>query len=133
MKNTYINLAIRNAAATDAFFWALGLKKNEDYASADTTNAQINDNTFVMLLEDKRLEDFTGEKPHHVCNNKTIALEFDSVEEVDEFFQKALGAGASDTTKPSPESEGFMYGKGFRDINGHLWELFAFIGEMPSE
>jgi uncharacterized protein len=131
MKNTYINLPIRNVAETDRFFASLGMVKNEDYSSEDTTNAKINENTFVMLLEDKRFTSFVGANPEVVNNNLTIALEFDSKNEVDTFFEKATASGAIDVTKRSPESEAFMYGKAFRDINGHIWELFTFIAKMP--
>lgn len=131
MKNTYINLPIRNVADTDTFFASLGMLKNEQFSSADTTNARINENTFVMLLEDKRFATFVGSNPEVINNNLTIALQFDSKSEVDTFFEKAVTSGAVDTTKDSPESEAFMYGKAFRDINGHIWELFTFIAEMP--
>ncbi|NCP67288.1 glyoxalase [bacterium] len=131
MKNTYLNLAIRNVAATDKFFAALGMPKNPTYASDDTTNAQINENTFVMLLEDARLEAFIDHKPESTCNNKTICLEFDTQAEVDDIFSKAISAGALDMTKPNPESEAFMYGKSFRDINGHIWEVACFLVPMP--
>lgn len=127
MKNTYINLAIRNVAHTDEFFGGLGFIKNTDFASEDTTNAQINENTFLMLLEDKRLQEFTGYPPEKMNNNQTIALEFDSKEEIDNLFEKALSLGATDTTTHNAETEAFMYWKWFRDINGHLWELFSFI------
>ncbi|MDB5266576.1 MAG: hypothetical protein JWN89_391 [Parcubacteria group bacterium] len=131
MKNTYINLPIRNVADTDTFFASLGMVKNEQFSSEDTTNAKINENTFVMLLEDKRFATFVGGNPEAINNNLTIALQFDSKSEVDAFFEKATTSGAVDVTKDSPESEAFMYGKAFRDINGHIWELFAFIAEMP--
>lgn len=132
MKNTYINLPIRNVVETDKFFASLGMPKNDQYSSADTTNARINENTFVMLLEDKRFATFVDGNPEPVNNNLTIALQFDSKEEIDTLFEKAITGGASDTTKPNPESEAFMYGKAFRDINGHIWELFTFTAEMPS-
>lgn len=131
MKNTYINLPIRNIAKTDAFFAALGMPKNKQFSGPDTTNAKINENTFVMLLEDERFKTFVDGNPEMINNSLTIALEFNSKDEVDALFGKAIAAGAQDTTKPSPDSEAFMYGKAFRDINGHIWELFAFIGEMP--
>lgn len=127
MKNTYINLPIRNVADTDAFFAALGMEKNVDFSSEDTTNAKINENTFVMLLEDARFTTFVSGNPEKVNNNLTIALQFESKLEVDTFFGKAIAAGAVDVTKENPESESFMYGKAFRDINGHIWELFVFI------
>jgi predicted lactoylglutathione lyase len=133
MKNTYINLPIRNVADTDKFFSALGLEMNPTYTSADTTNAKINDNTFLMLLEDKRFATFVDSEPQLINNNLTIALQFNSKDEVDEFYDKAINAGAVDNTKPSPESEGFMYGKAFRDINGHIWELFTFTAEILTE
>lgn len=131
MKNTYINLPIRNVADTDTFFTSLGMVKNEQFSSEDTTNAKINENTFVMLLEDKRFATFVSGNPEVLNNNLTIALQFDSRDEVDIFFEKAITAGATDSTKASPESETFMYGKAFRDINGHVWELFTFIARMP--
>jgi len=131
MKNTYINLPIRNVAETDAFFAALGMTKDIRFASEDTTNTKINDNTIVMLLEDSRMKTFVDGDPTPVNYNLTVAVQFDSKDEVDAFFGKAIEAGATDTTKPSPESEAFMYGKAFRDINGHIWEPFTFFGEMP--
>jgi len=129
MKNTYINLPIRNVAETDAFFASLGMTKNEQFCSEDATNAKINETTFVMLLEDKRFTTFVGGAPEVVNNNLTIALQFDTKSEVNILFEKAIASGAADVTKDSPESEAFMYGKAFRDINGHIWELFAFIGK----
>jgi predicted lactoylglutathione lyase len=132
MKNTFINLPIRNVADTDRFFASLGMEKNPQYSSEDTTNAKINANTFVMLLEDKRFATFVGGDPEKVNNNLTIALQFDATHEVDSMFEKAIASGAVDATKVSPESEAFMYGKAFRDINGHIWELFTFIAEMPN-
>ncbi len=132
MKHTYINLPIRHVAATDAFFSALGMEKNEQYSSADTTNAKINETTFVMLLEDARFATFVDGAPTPVNYNLTIALEFDTKTEIDALYDRALAAGASDITKPNPEAEAFMYGKAFRDINGHVWELFTFTAPMPS-
>ena len=99
MKNTFLNLPIRNVAETDKFFSALGLEKNEKYSSEDTTNAKINENTFVMLLEDKRFATFVDGNPEPINNNLTIAIQFDTFTEVDDFYQKAIGAGAKDTTK----------------------------------
>ena len=131
MKNTYLNLPIRNVADTDAFFAQLGLEKDETFSSEDTTTAKITENTFLMLLADKRFTTFVDGDPEPVNNNLTIAIQFDTRDEVDAFYQKAIGAGATDTTKPNPEAEAFMYGKAFRDINGHIWELFAFTAEMP--
>jgi hypothetical protein len=35
--------------------------------------------------------------------------------------QNAVAAGG--TTYKEPEDHGFMYGHGFQDLDGHIWEL----------
>ena len=128
MKNTYINLPIRNVADTDKFFAALGLEKNEEFSSPTGTNVKLNDNTFVMLLEDKQFAGFIDAAPLPINNNQILCLQFDTKEEVDAFFEKAITAGATDMTKPDPETAAFMYDRAFRDINGHIWQMFVFLG-----
>jgi uncharacterized protein len=131
MKNTYINLPIRNVADTDRFFSSLGMIKDERFSGPGGTNVKINENTFVMLLEDKRFAGFIDANPEVINNNQILCLQFDTKVEVDSFFEKAIAAGATDMTKSDPESEAFMYDKAFRDINGHIWQMFVFTAEMP--
>ena len=46
---------------------------------------------------------------------------------VDELVDKALAAGASE---PMPARDyGFMYQRGFADLDGHLWEIAHMDGE----
>jgi hypothetical protein len=40
---------------------------------------------------------------------------------VDAILAKALAAGASETISMD---EGWMYQRGFADLDGHLWEIF---------
>jgi uncharacterized protein len=40
---------------------------------------------------------------------------------VDEMVRKARAAGG--TTFNEPQDYGFMYGHGFQDLDGHIWEL----------
>ncbi len=131
MKNTYINIPIRNVADTDKFFRALGMEKNEQFASDDTTNARINDNTVLMLLEDKRFASFIKQEPKKLEGGFIVSLEFESKEEVDAMFKKAIEAGATDTTN-SDTAVNFMYVKSIKDINGHYWEFFVMLGQMPT-
>lgn len=131
MKNTYINLPVRNVADTDKFFATLGFKKNEQFSNEEGIALNINDNTFAMFLQDKKFASFIDADPQPINNNQILCLQFDTKEEVDSFFQKAITAGATDMTKPDPETEAFMYDKAFRDINGHIWQMFAFLAEMP--
>ena len=40
---------------------------------------------------------------------------------VNEMVHKAVAAGG--TTYKEPQNYGFMYGHGFQDLDGHIWEL----------
>jgi uncharacterized protein len=50
------------------------------------------------------------------------ALQFASKEAVDLFFEKAIAAGGK-ATIPT-QDHGFMYGRDFEDLDGHIWEPF---------
>jgi predicted lactoylglutathione lyase len=50
-----------------------------------------------------------------------VCLSCESRSDVDELVRKALAAGA--TTYSDAQDHGFMYGHGFQDLDGHIWEL----------
>ncbi len=50
-----------------------------------------------------------------------VCLSCDSRAEVDELVAKARAAGG--TVPNDPQDHGFMYGHGFEDLDGHIWEL----------
>ncbi|MFP5477671.1 MAG: VOC family protein, partial [Gammaproteobacteria bacterium] len=57
-----------------------------------------------------------------------VCLSCESRDEVDSLVAKARAAGAA-VPRP-PQDHGFMYGHGFEDLDGHIWEL-AFMSGMP--
>ena len=50
-----------------------------------------------------------------------IALSAESREKVDQMINKVIEAGGSESREP--QDHGWMYGRSFQDINGHLWEI----------
>jgi len=83
----------------------------------------ISDEAFVMLLVEARFSDFTS-KPIVDATTHTeaiLALSADSRAQVDELADKALAAGGQPSNEPM--DEGFMYGRSFQDLDGHLWEV----------
>jgi len=83
----------------------------------------VGENIFVMLLVEKYFKTFT-KKP--LCDATTstevlVCLSCDSRAHVDELVSKARAAGG--TTPNEPQDHGFMYGHGYQDLDGHLWEL----------
>lgn len=50
-----------------------------------------------------------------------IALSTESREKVDRMIQNVIEAGGTESREP--QDHGWMYGRGFQDINGHFWEI----------
>lgn len=77
-----------------------------------------------MLLVEKFFKTFTKKEISDTTKNTEaiVALSAQSREEVDQMMDKVLGAGCREAR--DPQDHGWMYGRSFEDINGHLWEIF---------
>ena len=125
----FVNLPVQDLDASKAFFSALGYQFNPAFTDENAACMVISESIFVMLLVKPFFQQFT---------NKTIAdaqtttevitcLSADSRKAVDVLVDKAVSAGASE---PQPARDyGFMYQRGFQDLDGHLWEIAHMDGE----
>jgi uncharacterized protein len=52
-----------------------------------------------------------------------VCLTRESREGVDEIVRKVVAAGG--TTYSEPHDHGFMYGHGFQNLDGYIWELIS--------
>lgn len=122
-RQIYVNLPVADLARTVAFFTALGFSFNPQMSNDDATCMLIGDGSHVMLLTTPFFASFTG-KPvadAHAVTEVLVCLSADSRDEVDALVRKAVAAGGS-APRP-PQDHGFMYGHGFEDLDGHVWEL----------
>jgi hypothetical protein len=83
----------------------------------------VSEDIFVMLLTHAKFQTFT---PKAICDatkstEVLVCLSCESRAEVDAMVRKAVAAGG--TTYNEPQDHGFMYGHGFQDVDGHIWEL----------
>ena len=83
----------------------------------------VADDIFIMLLTEDKFKTFT---PKEICDatkstEVLVCLSLDSREKVDDIVRKAVAAGGS--TYSEPQDHGFMYGHGFQDLDGHIWEI----------
>jgi len=84
----------------------------------------VSEDIFVMLLTHDKFKTFT---PKTICDatkstEVLVCLSAASRENVNAMVRKAVAAGG--TTYNAPQDHGFMYGHGFQDLDGHIWELF---------
>lgn len=119
----FVNLPVKDLSRTVQFFKKLGFAFNAQFTDENATCMIINDNIFVMLLVEKFFKSFTKKE---ICDTTKdteviIALSTDSREKVDEMMQNVFEAGGKESREP--QDHGWMYGRSFQDINGHLWEI----------
>lgn len=123
-RKIFVNLPVRDLPKSMAFFRALGFDFNKQFTDETAACMVISEENFAMLLTHEKFRQFT---PHPVndANEKTevlIAFNCENREEVDEIVKKAVAAGGS--TYSDPQDHGFMYSHGFKDLDGHIWEVF---------
>lgn len=132
-KQIFINLPVADLPGTIAFFTALGFSFNPQWTDETATCMIVGDNIFVMLLKQDRFQTFTP-KPvadAHQSTEVLLCLALDSRDEVDSMVRKAVAAGGN--TYNEPQDHGFMYGHGFQDLDGHIWELVYMVPQATDE
>jgi len=119
----FVNLPVKNLKKSIEFFTQLGYSFNPRFTDETATCMIVSNDIFVMLLTEEKFKTFT---PKTVCDatkstEVLVCLSCESRKEVDEKVRKAVFAGG--TTYHEPQDHGFMYGHGFQDLDGHIWEL----------
>ena len=128
----FVNLPVKNLARSIEFFTRLGYSFNPQFTNKNATCMIVGDGIYVMLLVEEFFKTFT---PKQICDTTIstevlICLSCESRDAVDALVRKAVAAGAS--TPNPPRDMGFMYGHGYQDLDGHLWELFYMdMSAMP--
>lgn len=122
-KQIYVNLAVEDLPRSMAFFRSLGLDFNPQFSNEQGACLQLGENIYAMLLTREFFAGFTA-KPLADAKQSTevlLCLACESRAEVDELVARAVAAGGR-APRP-PQDHGFMYGHGFEDLDGHIWEL----------
>jgi predicted lactoylglutathione lyase len=135
-KQIFVNLPVKNLEKSKAFFSALGYTFNEQFTDANAACMVIQEGSIhAMLLVEEFFKTFTDKSLTDTSKSTEVllCLSCESRAEVDEMVAKAVAAGG--TVPRAPQDYGFMYGHGFQDIAGHLWEMSYMDpnAEMPPQ
>jgi uncharacterized protein len=122
-RQIFVNLPVKDLPKTRAFFSSLGFGFNQQFSDDTAACMVVSDDIHVMLLTHPKFKEFT---PKSICDamqstEVLLCLSCKNREEVNELVRKAVAAGGS--TYNEPKDYGFMYGHGFQDPDGHIWEL----------
>ena len=123
IQSIFINLPVQDLGKSRAFYAGLGFGFNEQFSNDQAACVVVTDNIFVMLLVEPFFATFTS-KPIADAHRTTEVLNCLSCENrdrVDELVRLALQHGGS--APRDAQDHGFMYGHGFEDPDGHIWEL----------
>jgi len=118
----FVNLPVKDLDRSVGFFTKLGYTFNQQFTDDSATCMVVGEDIFVMLLVEDRFKTFT---PKAIADATTttevlVSLSAESREEVGRVCESAFVAGAR--RYKEPEDQGFMYGWGFEDLDGHIWE-----------
>ncbi|OZD82237.1 glyoxalase [Rhodococcus sp. 05-2255-3B1] len=129
----FANMPVRDVVATRAFFEGLGFEFNDMFSDENTASMIVSDRATVMFLATARFEDFISDS---ICDTGSarevlMCISADSRQEVDSLTDAAIAAGGSKWMEP--QDHGFMYGRAFRDLDNHVWEVMWMDPSAVSE
>lgn len=122
-KQIWLNLPVKDIEKSKVFFSKIGFAFNEEHDTPKSTCMLVGEGKFViMLFEEKMFEDISQNK---LADTKTgsevlISIDAENKEEVDALAKKVAEAGGNVFAAPSL-NQGWMYGCGFADLDGHRW------------
>lgn len=132
----WLNLPVKDLATSIYFFTQIGFSPNPGPGnSAHSASFLVGDKKIVLMLFAQDM--FAGFTQHALADTAKgsevlFSLGALNREDVDNYASKARSAGGTVFSEPG-ESNGFMYGCGFCDPDGHRWNaLFMDRNKLPT-
>ncbi len=134
-KDLWINLPVKDVKKSREFFTKIGFTLNTQFPETDQMASLFvgTKNLVVMLCAEATFQGFTKSNIADAKQSTEVLFSFDaeSREEVDELAEKVKRAGGTVWAGPG-ENQGWMYGFGFADLDGHRWNvLYMDMSKMP--
>jgi len=134
-RDIWLNLPAKDLAKAVAFFTGIGFVRKEGPGNtAHSASFVIGEKKVVlMLFAEDVFSGFTGNALADTAKGTEVlfSLGADTREQVDDIAARVKAAGGIVFSEPR-ESNGFMYGCGFCDLDGHRWNvLFMDDSKMP--
>ncbi len=125
-KRIFVNLPVSDLNNSVDFFTKLGFAFDDQFTGDHASCMIIGDNMFAMLLKEEYFQKFIPGKEIADSTQSAevvVALSVDCRKDVDRTIDKALAAGGRECRDAT--DAGWMYGRAFQDLDGHVWEIFS--------
>jgi predicted lactoylglutathione lyase len=123
-KMIFVNLPVRDLAASTPFYVALGGTVNPQFSNDKAACLMLSDKIGVMLLTYEHYRQFSR-RPIGDARRESqalLALSVDNRAAVDATVTGAAAAGGRGDPNPV-QDHGFMYGRSVEDPDGYVWEV----------
>lgn len=136
-KEFWINLPVKDIRRSKEFFTKLGFSFKQLPGNREDSACLVlgSKNVQVMLFEEPVFRSFTDTEIPDLRSGSEVLFSIDAedAKEVDSLARKAEKAGGKLFAEPG-EKEGWMYGCGFTDPDGHRWNvLYMDESKMPKQ
>src|SRR5262249_21905452 len=127
-----VNLPVKDLGQSTRFFAELGLARNDQLSDKNMEAIVVSDDIHVLLVVEPQFKAITKKEiPDTAITSEAILqLQVESRQRVDDLADQAFAAGAHAANPPN--DQGFLYGRSFRDLDGHHWDVFC-IDPPPQE
>jgi predicted lactoylglutathione lyase len=131
----WINLPVKDIERSKHFFNAIGFNFRSLPDNPEDSACMIfgSRNVAVMLFEEKLFKSFSDFEIADTNKNVEVLFSIEAVDEneVNSLAEKVTAAGGTVFAAPA-EKEGWMYGCGFADPDGHRWSvLYMDVNKVP--
>ncbi|WP_022710462.1 MULTISPECIES: VOC family protein [Pseudochrobactrum] len=120
----FVNFPVRDLDKSISFYEAIGARKNDMFCDETAACMVLSDVIHVMLITHDKFRQFTPKNiaDAHTVSEVLVCVSASDKQEVDQLISKAASAGGK--ADPSAVQDyGFMYGRSFEDLDGHIWEV----------
>ena len=123
-KMIFVNLPVADVEKSAAFYEAVGFTKDLRFSRPGSAAAMVWSDTIVfMILSYAHFAEFSSKRIVEANSEveTLLCLSIERREGVDTIVEKAVAAGGK--ADPGPKIDhGFMYGRSFQDLDGHVLE-----------
>ena len=136
-QDIWLNLPVKDLARSVTFFTEIGFARNPGPGNSEQSASFIigEKKVVLMLFADDVFAGFTNNALSNTTKGTEVlfSLGVNSRDQVIDIANRARSAGGTVFGEPH-ESNGFMFGCGFCDPDGHRWNvLFMDVSKIPQQ
>lgn len=122
-KTLFVNLPVHDLTRSIEFFTQLGFQRDPNSAGADSARLLVSDTCSIMLHRADAFRRYTNTDVTDTATSREVivGVSVDERADVDDLTDRALAQGGTDLG-PALD-DGFLYMRGFRDLDGHQWSF----------